>query len=1604
MSEGLDPQTRRMIHGLARDVSGLRRKVRALSRSPQLPNSSVDDDGALVFKDHDGNHRLRVGGQGDGTTTIQELNGPTPPAPAGCTAAGGQLSVTAATVGAFVDGVPAPLDFDATEVHADADAAFEPAAATRTGTITAAGGASITFAAAAGTLYVRFLTRSKSGQLSPASDPIQVEVTAAVDPAVFDQLHDDLQAAQGRLDQARTDLDAAEHDLYEPGGTVDLVKTTLTGQIATGDADTLQQAATDAQEKADAARTAAIAAAASDAQDKADAAQQAATTAAAADAQAKAAAAQAAATTAAAADAKAKADAAQQAAVDAAAQTAQLKADGAQQAAIDAAAADAKAKADAAQAAATTAAAADAKAKADAAQAAAVAQAADDATTKADAAKDAAIAALSPALSSAQQAAVDAMTAAQAAQATADGAIRTYYQDDAPWPDGSTQPDSVLGDMWYSKTTGQARRWNGSQWQVIEDNAIGAALAAAQGAQATADGKITAFYQGTQPTDAESDLNDLWFNTSDGNKPRYCSSTSTTPHTWSLVQDASIATGDAATAAAAAADAKAKADAAQAAATTAAAADAKAKADAAQAAATAAAATDAQDKADAAQAAALAAAKTYAEAQATGASADALAAAKTDAQTKADAAKAAAISAAAADAKAKADAAQAAATAAAAADAKAKADAVAAEAVSRGADLVTNGTGYLGNNTNFPSFTFNPADAPTGASGSFVSGTGYHVLYTDKTMPVDVAKRYILASWIRDTGGAKRSGFYIGISPYDGQGAVINPLHYYYTPASNTTLAAPLKKGDTSATVIDGSGFGMLGNSYLLAWKYVDANGREWPVDTYSRWISTQIASINGNVITFSSGWAGPDLPAGHPVANSHSGGTYMYCVASSAQATAEWVRYASQPVGGVHDGRDGAATTRFPPGTASVRMVFLLNYAALSDPESNQAIAGVSMSEAAAAQATADGAAAAAATAASKADLAQATASGKNGIYWFQTDATDSTPGTRAGDVWWKYKITDNKLRVLAQWRWDGAHWVSSTLDETFIPQINIGTGTAGALDVSRLNVNTTQSDIVVVGDGTNTVLIADGAVTAKKANVNDLTAAIAKIIQLDVGQLTVTGTSSFAQAVVDRMWANIFAAHKVTADEVDAQDLAAAVGTFVKVKAEHIEGGDINVALNIIAGGKIIAGNAEVGDGIQTFTTDIDGNRVPSTQLGVPGSPDALTIGDVASISAEGDVAGTTVASDGDMSVAGMPLVGKILDPAAPAGIMDQLSRGVQVYSFRDLPAINATISQSTNGPLGQIDVILPPGRIIEMKMPWRVNPSKQSGTSPAELLYGVRAFWQYTTDGSEPPTPGTSAAELFADSSARSPVGGGSGVSGILTAEVNTFDAAYTTRVKILFIAFTSAGTQLTPSLFAPFDWFAYFADRGPAVTPLAAGAPGTGSAKQFTTTWTATDSRTWGSDGNIYGDAHAPIMYQGVSAAAGLTHAACVFNGNATGGDEAGKSMQTALTGATILKIEFGVQAITWKTGKGEIQLRKFSGNLINSPDNVVGSVGTKRQYTAGNQWQWTQVPTNYVSPTDRGVYLNTADWPFPNSYGAFASAYYGTAALRPQCRVTYTRTP
>jgi len=98
---------------------------------------------------------------------------------------------------------------------------------------------------------------------------------------------------------------------------------------------------------------------------------------------------------------------------------------------------------------------------------------------------------------------------AQNAQATADGKIVTYYQDDQP-ANGSE------GDLWIDTNDGnRLYRYTGGSWVEIQDRQIQQALAAAANAQATADGKIVSFFQPDEPTGQA--IGDLWFDTDSDN-------------------------------------------------------------------------------------------------------------------------------------------------------------------------------------------------------------------------------------------------------------------------------------------------------------------------------------------------------------------------------------------------------------------------------------------------------------------------------------------------------------------------------------------------------------------------------------------------------------------------------------------------------------------------------------------------------------------------------------------------------------------------------------------------------------------------------------------------------------------------------------------------------------------------------------------------------------------------------------------------------------------------------------------------------------------------------------------------------------------------------
>ena len=89
------------------------------------------------------------------------------------------------------------------------------------------------------------------------------------------------------------------------------------------------------------------------------------------------------------------------------------------------------------------------------------------------------------------------------AEAVADGKIDSYYQ--AAEPTGATE-----GDYWTdTDDSNKMYRYTSGAWVLIRDTGIPAAITAAAGAQATADGKVTTFYVETAPT-AQA-LGDLWY-------------------------------------------------------------------------------------------------------------------------------------------------------------------------------------------------------------------------------------------------------------------------------------------------------------------------------------------------------------------------------------------------------------------------------------------------------------------------------------------------------------------------------------------------------------------------------------------------------------------------------------------------------------------------------------------------------------------------------------------------------------------------------------------------------------------------------------------------------------------------------------------------------------------------------------------------------------------------------------------------------------------------------------------------------------------------------------------------------------------------------------
>lgn len=254
--------------------------------------------------------------------------------------------------------------------------------------------------------------------------------------------------------------------------------------------------------------------------------------------------------------------------------------------------------------------------------------------------------------------------------------------------------------------------------------------------------------------------------------------------------------------------------------------------------------------------------------------------------------------------------------------------------------LIVNGGGEMGNDTNFSSLIFDGA-VTNNSAGSFTSKAKYYQnIYTDEMFLVNPQREYTLSVDLRTLN--KKAIFYAFPLFMDIDKQPIEAAHHMYMPGSSTTLARDLKPGDTVAYLADVSGWktDIQYATGLIIWNYTNSYGYTYPPETYSR-IRSGIVSTNGypnpdtidfenNTVALNASWAGSLVPAGTAVSQGRSGSTYKYMVTAVIPPNDGWRTYSGKISGIDYSGNND--TYKFPPGAAYTRIGFLWNYNSVDD------------------------------------------------------------------------------------------------------------------------------------------------------------------------------------------------------------------------------------------------------------------------------------------------------------------------------------------------------------------------------------------------------------------------------------------------------------------------------------------------------------------------------------------------------------------------------------------------------------------------------------------------------------------------------------------------
>ena len=251
------------------------------------------------------------------------------------------------------------------------------------------------------------------------------------------------------------------------------------------------------------------------------------------------------------------------------------------------------------------------------------------------------------------------------------------------------------------------------------------------------------------------------------------------------------------------------------------------------------------------------------------------------------------------------------------------------------ANLVNNGNGVLGNNTNFTSFVYvKDATSPTGSA--FVKNTGVqNYSQVAEPVPVDTNSKYIYSMYYRTNNTMSNAAYYIGIWFLDANKNRINPDDVSYFANTLTYLTQDVKSGDTVVHLNDTSSYSTTGgaNCGLNIYNY-SVGGVNYGPGTYTknklRFNATTGIDTTANTITLNSAYSGATIPAGTYVSQGRGGG-WCYNIFSGMSMPNTWT-YGYSYLNGVKNAFSGKTTkSNFVYGTCYVQP-FVLRYSAQYD------------------------------------------------------------------------------------------------------------------------------------------------------------------------------------------------------------------------------------------------------------------------------------------------------------------------------------------------------------------------------------------------------------------------------------------------------------------------------------------------------------------------------------------------------------------------------------------------------------------------------------------------------------------------------------------------